>query len=357
MRPNEALLYAASSANLYNFMGNDDFNTHLDIFKTIVSHSSKAFRDLFDFTVEELQLLDEGAVFKGLKENSRIFISFHTGSYYMLLAQLLKDGHDVIAMSDTHSIDSGDFTDLTSLYQGQYHNNCHFEMVNVESPGAIFKLIKRLKAGAVGIAYIDGNKGVGGQTIHNENMLTLDFLHGKVKVRKGIAYISYLTGIPVQLALSHLEEERIYLKVYANSFAPQGEEKEVFVQQTMQAVLSHFEEYNKKYFMQWANWPYVHNWSLIDAFNVETPTPSRQWTNINEKWKLNLTRFCPLRLKEKNYLFDRLRYSLSEVEDQYLPLFSYKTGIHEKQMLVTDIITHDPEMTAKLIAKHFIAPL
>lgn len=357
MRPNEALLYAASSANLYNFMGNDDFNTHLDIFKMIVSHSSKAFRDLFDFTVDELQLIDKADVFKGLNDSPRIFISFHTGSYYMLLAQLLKQGHYVVGMSDTQSIDSGDFGDVTNLYREKYNNNCYFDMVNVESPGAIFKLMKRLKGGAVGIAYIDGNKGVGGQTIHNENMLTLDFLNGKVKIRKGIAYLSYLTGVPVQLALSHLEEEQVYLEVYENSFTPAGEDKETFVQQTMQGVLSHFEEYNKKYFMQWANWPYVHNWSLIEVFNEESTVSPHQWTTINEKWKLNLARFCPLRLKNKNYLFDRLRYNLSEVEDQYIPLFSHKTSINEKQLLVANIMEHDPGMAAKLLAKHIIAPL
>ncbi|MBW8686005.1 lysophospholipid acyltransferase family protein [Chitinophaga rhizophila] len=356
MRPNETLLYAATSANLYNFTGDSDFTSHLELFRTILGNSSQAFRDLFNFTIDEVSVLDEERILENLHSSSRIFISFHTGSYYALPAWLMKHGHDVIVMSDTQSVNSGEFADVAEIYRKRYNNNCNLELINVEQQGAIFKLIKRIKAGAIVIGYIDGNKGVGGQTMHNENMLTLDFLRGKVKVRKGVVYLSSITGVPIQLALSHQEGEQIYLQCCGASFHPGKEDREVFANSVLQQILTQFGDHVLKYSSQWANWPYVHNWSLIDAFTASTVNTSHS-VNINERWKLDLSRCCPLKLEGRHFVFDRSRYSLFPLEDKYLSLFSYKTSPEEKIQVAAQIINEDQDMAAELVSRQVLAPL
>ncbi|WP_440132724.1 hypothetical protein [Chitinophaga sancti] len=356
MRPNEPLLYAATSANLYNFAGNADFDRHPELFRTILSNSSKAFNDLFDFSIDDVSLIDEKHVFRDLKTSPRIFISFHTGSYYALPAWLLKHGHDVIVLSDTQSVKSGDFNGVTELYRNRYQNNCHVELINVEKQGAIFKVIKRIKAGAIVIAYIDGNKGIGGQTMQNENMLTLDFLKGKVKVRKGMVYLSCLTGVPVQLVLSHEEDGASCLACCGESFSAEGEDRDVFAGKVLQAIMHQFGHHVSKYYTQWANWPYVHHWSLIDAFTAGESAEDLQW-DINGQWMLHLSHCCPLKLNDKYYVFDRTRYSLFLLDEQYIGLFSYKSTPAERVQLAARIIESDPAMTAELLSWRVISHL
>lgn len=355
MKPNETLLYAATSANLYNFMGNSEFDTHLDVFKTILKSSSKAFADLFNFSVDDVQLLDKDNVMPNLETHPRIFVSFHAGSYYTILGWLLKAGHEVLGMSDTQSIASGDFANLTELYRQQYGNNCRLDMVNVEEQGAIFDLIRKLKRGVIVLAYIDGNKGVGGQTKDNENMVSIDFLNGRVKVRKGIAYLSYLTKVPVQVALNHFDENGSWLKIYENHAVPHTLDKEEFAKEVMKYVFGCFEDYLGNYWMQWANWPYVHNWSLIDYFRETGTQTSDYWITINDKWKLNTSRYCPLKLDDGLFLFDRLRYSLLPIEKQYAGLFSYKSSINEKQSMLEQIIRDNDKMAESLVSRDILA--
>jgi hypothetical protein len=99
----------------------------------------------------------------------------------------------------------------------------------------------------------------------------------------------------------------------------------------------------------------MHAWSLINQFNDVAPNSIVGWSIISEKWKFNYARFFPLKLNNNFFLFDRLKYSLVPIEEQYTKLFSYKSTIDEKRNLIEYLSTNSVEITNGLVQKNILA--
>ncbi|SKC83334.1 lysophospholipid acyltransferase family protein [Ohtaekwangia koreensis] len=348
------LRYASASANLYNFLGDTNFEHHMDVYKSVVDNALKAHEDIKNFAVEHARVVDPANVLEQLPERPVLFVTFHTGSYNNLVCLLLKRGHQVHVLSDTDSVANNDYNQVSELYSNRYKNGCSMEMVNVEEQGAIFSIIKQMKQGIVTLAYLDGNKGVGGQTKHNENMVDISFLNGRVKVRKGLAFISYLLKIPVVVVLNYTVDGIDYIRFH-EPIQPVEKDREQYCLQTIQSIFDIFQQHVRQYYDQWSNWLYVHLWTDLDYFRQKlTSHASPTTASAQGGLRFNEHRFCPLRLDGKLYLFDRILYRAIPVDESYKDIFSYKTSTVEKTNCIEKLTAETPDKTRELIEKHVL---
>lgn len=351
-----ALLYAATSASLYNFLGNSAPKEHMKIYNSVVNQALKAHEDLVDFGAESLTVIDPCSVLAKARNHACIFITFHTGSFNLLVSYLLKSGQQFYVLSDTQSMDNKDYNEATERYRQQYKNDCSLEMLNVEESKAIFNIIRKIRKGATMVGFLDGNKGVDGQSKTNENLLDVNFLNGKVKVRKGLPYMAFITKTPVVLALNYEVEGEKYLKIY-EPITVEEDDKDAFCTRVINTVFNHFGDHVVKHIDQWANWPYVHNWTDLDFFKGKFDKKSKKVNSSSGGGKsliFNSDRFCPIRLDEKLFLFDRVRYHLLPVEETHIPIFSYKTDAKVKERFIESLAKERQEEVSAMVAKQIL---
>jgi lauroyl/myristoyl acyltransferase len=332
---NEPLLFAATSANFYNFLGDTNVLEHRRRFADVIDMAYKAHQDLLTFQVDNLSLIDDEGILPMLNSKEPpIFVMFHTGSFNMLTAYLLKSGSHFYGLSDAESLKMADYQSLQDLYNKHYGKNSIFGMINIEESGSIFRILKMIKEGFPTIAFIDGNKGIGGQDKTNGNLEEVDFLSGRVRVRRGLATLAYLTNRPLVLALNHMENDQRYLS-FRKIPVQVTTDKKVFIRDAIQTIFKYFGEHVKKHPDQWCNWPYVHNWTNISSFQK---THSELINEGNHSPNFNAERFCPIKFKEEFFLFDRETYNIIRVESELAPIFSYKTLPAKRQALIQELI-------------------
>ena len=348
----EALLFASASANVYNFLGINDTKSHMSIYKDSISNNLKAHEDIRSFQVEKLKIIDPNLILNNLSSRPYIFVSFHTGSYNLLPSWLLKSGHEFYLMADTDSLDIKEYSSsMKSIYREKYHTEGDFKMINVEEEGAIFRIIRKIKDKKITLAFLDGNKGIGGQVKDNKNLMEVDFLQGRVKVRKGLAYMAFLTNTPLVLALNYFKDGQRYLKIYDPIEIIETDRK-AYCKRAINQIFEYFEEHVRTYPGQWSNWPYVHRWSNIKHFEEQLSSGHPISTNtIHQRdWKFNKDRFCPLKVKDDHYLFDRIKYHLTSVSPNLMPLFSRKTKVDQQKEIIENMIINNSSTVEKLIA-------
>lgn len=352
----DALLYASTSASLYNFLGTSVPKDHMKIYSSVVNQAFKAHQDLINFGVDNLTVIDPSSMLAKARDQACIFITFHTGSFNLLASYLLKSGRQFYILSDTQSMDNKDYKEATERYRQEYKNDCSIEMLNVEEPKAIFNIIRKIRKGATMIGFLDGNKGVDGQSKTNENLLDVNFLNGRVKVRKGLPYMAFITKTPIVLALNYEVEEKKYLRIYEPIIAEE-DDKDAFCTRTINTVFNHFGDHIVKHIDQWANWPYLHNWTDLDFFRSKLNEKAKKVkSSIGEKGSLtfNSDRFCPIRLDGELFLFDRVCYHLLPVKETHIPIFSYKTDIKTKEHFIKSLAEKQQEEVSALVAKQIL---
>lgn len=328
-----AMLYAATSANLLNFFGNDSFDKHLEIFNKTTDFSAKAHRDLMEFGTERLEILDPSDVLSTVHGTSPIFVTFHTGSFNMLISLMMRRCKDVMILADTGSVQKDDYHLAIKAHAERYKSGNTTTLVNVEENGAIFQLIRRIRQGAVPIAFIDGNKGVDGLSKVNENLLDVPFFRGVVRVRKGLAYIAYLTKRPIVLVLHYCENNEDYIRVHEPIWS-ECTDKEDFCREVISRIYRYFSAHVKDYPEQWCNLPYFHRWADLTVFQRPVHADLYVPAALDfKKWHFNNRRFCPIIIEGSHYLFDRFNYSVLPVSPEMIDLFSKKTSGERKTAL------------------------
>lgn len=345
------LRYASTSANLYNFLGDKDFANHINIYKRCVDNALQAHVDTMSFAVENAVIIDPSNILPNLLTKPMVLVTFHTGSYNLPACSLLKAGYKVNVLSDTESVRNHDYNQVTHLYNNRYANNCSLAMVNVEEDGAIFNILRQFKNGVQTLAYLDGNKGIGGQTKYNENMLDVPFLNGIVRVRKGLAFIAYLVKAPIVVVLSHKADGVNYV-TYHPPIVIEEKERELFCSKAMEGIFRIFEAHVTRYYEQWSNWLYVHNWA--DLHHFQTKIAGDRPTNLIDVNEFNAERFCPLRLDGKFYLFDRILYKATEIEEAIVPAFSFKRSERERMNFIHKLKINRPDVIADLARKNVL---
>lgn len=134
---------------------------------------------------------DGGAVVAGLLQRPAIVGTFHTGSYRLLVHELVRRKVPVALLVGraVRQKQAGGYRD--ALAEAGYPASA-LSVIEAEHPAAGIQLIRALRRGRSVVGYLDGNLGSGMQP----ELLTVPFLAAHMSVRIGLAWLAGRAGVP-----------------------------------------------------------------------------------------------------------------------------------------------------------------
>lgn len=251
-------LFTFFSANVLHFMPNSNPEEHIGAFKQVCLHQHLSWRDVDDRQNERpfVTGIDESFIDR-LKNRPGIICTYHSGSY-RLINKLLAEGGVPFALLVNKTV----LQQEKDSFQNKFERAApdfprKLDLIDAEESTALIKMIRALRSGKNLLVYADGNTGSSG---NKENNVFVDFMAGKLSVRKGLAVLSDLTRSPIypvvcrRKALNEIHFE--VLETILPSLTTQGNAS--YIQQTMQKLYRNLEGVLKKDPFQWECWLYLH---------------------------------------------------------------------------------------------------
>jgi len=270
------------------------------------------------------------------KETPLIFCTYHLGSYRAIIGLLARLGYDFSLVIDQQVFDTQEPAIRQVVKTVNEHFNTHsdFDLINAEEFNAAMKMIKQLKQGRALVLYIDGNTGTGGVFRHDEKLGIVNFFGKRLFARQGIAYLSFLSNIPIVPVISYREGlensdsisiKNIVLEFFEKIDPSSSRSKKIYCTETTQHLYDLLEQRLEEYPLQWEGWFYVHKYFDEQALPSSNAKPK---TNEQKKDRSQLVfneeRFGLFTFGQQYFLFNNETYQtfvISETEFSFLTSF------------------------------------
>lgn len=251
-------LYTFFKANVQYFMPSITKGKLEQAFKEVCLHQHLSWKDYGNERPEEQLAITgmEKSYIHRLKASPGIICTYHLGSYRMI-NKVLTDAEipfSLLVNATVFEEESKQGTNEASFVRS-------FDLIDAEQPSALLKMMRALKNGKNILVYVDGNTGV---SSGKENQVMVEFMAGRLWVRKGIAVLAQLMQCPIY-PLSCLRTS-LYSLSYsvAEAIIPPKDKKtnSLFVQQTMQKLYKQLEKTLHTHPFQWECWLYLHQFMV-----------------------------------------------------------------------------------------------
>lgn len=287
------------SANLTNFLPAIPEAAHEGIYKKLIRNQT-----LQNFDREILQLSDVSDItgqHRMVVESNDpfIFCTFHTGSYWLLINWLGRQNKDfsVLVRQELYEKQTALFGQYYESMKERFQITSQVNILNAEEPGILRRLAREVKEGRSLVVYLDGNTGSGSS---DENT-KVNFLGREIEVRKGIPYLSYLTGVPMIPVLQYRKKNYKNVLEFGQAIRPNKQQtRESFNQESLQSIYDIFGKHIAVYPEQWEGWNYIHTSLVLEEEQEETPA------NLHAAFEHDV------------YQFNHGRYRIFEMEDNYI---------------------------------------
>ena len=297
------------SANLTNFLPQVAESEHEQLYTNLIRNLSleKFDRKLMHLT--DVSALEGDLSLINNPQKPFIFCTFHIGSYRLIANALLRKGYQfsILVRQEVFETQRAEFKEYHDNMHDTFRTSSKVNILNAEDPRVLLQMTRELKAGRSLLVYIDGDTGSG-----EEHKTTVNFLNQQIKVRKGIPYASYLSGVPILPIVQYRKKNlQNVLRVGKPIAIKKNEGREEFSQRSLSAIYKYFGGYIKKYPDQWEGWTYIHNAMVIKPASVSTTTTY----NLSKKanYRFNQSRYRIFELESNYLLFDRSAYETYEI--------------------------------------------
>ncbi len=298
------------SANLTNFLPQMAEGQHEQLYTNLLRNLSLEKFDRKLMHLSDVSALEGDLSLINNPNKPFIFCTFHIGSYRLIANALLRKGYQfsTLVRQEIFETQRAEFKEYCADMHDTFQTPSKVNILNAEDPRVLLQMTRELKAGRSLLVYIDGDTGSG-----EDHKTTVDFLKQKIKVRKGIPYASYLSGVPILPIVQYRKENlQNVLRIGKPIAIEENEGREEFSQRSLQAIYKYFGGYIKKYPDQWEGWTYIHNAMVIRPESLSTTTTTY---NLNKKatYRFNQSRYRIFELESNYLLFDRSAYETFEI--------------------------------------------
>ncbi len=262
LQQEESIALTFFSAALHNFLPQLQTKHHETIFKDwqlnvyLARLEQSSLKTLQHTVIENEPNLEE--------HQPTIFCTYHMGSYRLINLWLIskKINFALVIGADAWKREAKDLVNLYRTHAAQ--GSAELEIINAEEAGSTFRMMRTLKAGTSLLFYIDGNTGTGLSNEQNENCLLVNFLHHKLWARKGMAYLSHLTGTPILPVLCYRADWlKSTLKFSTFIIPPANSNRHQFAATATQQIFNFVTPFIRKYPAQWEGWMHIHKTACI----------------------------------------------------------------------------------------------
>jgi KDO2-lipid IV(A) lauroyltransferase len=277
---------------------------------------------MLDFLLGSTEVEDpEGVLPRAAAGEPLIFCTFHTGSYRLVNVLLGAAGVSFSLVVDrlTREGQGETFLRIYETFRERTGSGIRMDVLDAESSRIGLQAMRRVRAGGSLLFYIDGNTGVGGVHRRDDRMVRVRFLGHTLHARKGIAFLSHATGVPIVPVLCERTGGSSRRITFLSALHPDGEaDREAYSTGATQAVYSLLEPLLQRAPGQWEGWLYVHKYldekELHDAVEAR-PARAAETPPDGDPLVLDAERFTLLRLRDTPVLFDRATYQATPLSE------------------------------------------
>ncbi|MCX6214803.1 hypothetical protein [Spirosoma sp.] len=300
------------------------------------------FRDLLlqqIFTTFDQQFLSAGDLvnLRGRRkvgkhaEGPRIYCTYHLGSYRLLTSVLFRQGVDCVLLVGSNmnrSQGDGMAEHIEGLRKKHGLTNV-FRVVEAGRPSAGLTVLRELKAGRSLIVYVDGSPETFPDAGDEAQFLSVRFGNRRVLTRKGVGYLSHVTGVPIVPVVSYRGADSMNTLHYLKPIRPiVRSDRELYCQEAMQQLYDAFWPFLNKYPEQWEGWNYMHLF-----LEPEKPLNSLS-KRADFQPVFNEERYSLCDLQQAPILFDRQNYQTYEITEDLRDLLMNLKEVESIEALV-----------------------
>lgn len=264
-------LYALFAANLYRFRPEIDARDYPQIYQRLISSKYRAADDQMAtvLPVQEDVLAELQTYVRQIKDAPGIVATFHTGSYRLLSRVMYTQGLNVaVLMSREILAEQGEY--LFAQHQ-QMNDVGRLQLIDADAGNSLLKILAAIRDGYHIVVYMDGNHGAG-TAKDGSDMEEVPFFQSDLRVRKGLAVLSYKRQIPIYPILSALDEaDEICYQGYPAILPTSGEFLEDYSARVFRGLYTHLQEVIRHQVAMWEGWLYVHTMP-VDQSKKRTQT-------------------------------------------------------------------------------------
>lgn len=255
--------YLLVSSSLSAFMPKLNAGDHYKFVQNMQFHRSLSDIDMFyPSLLENTRFYDKSNVVEQSLSKAHIYVSYHAGSYYMILRNLAHKGVPFCVVAGNNYIN-----DYEHLVQQVYKHvpnkeDSALEILSAEDPKLLLKLSKKLADGISVFFFIDGNTGTKENNFANDkNLLKINFLNHHIYARQGVAFLAYLSKAPIATVIAKRDKNlnntvKINLLDTADLLARY--DRNDFIHTVTRKLYGELENYLIKNYEQWSGWFYLH---------------------------------------------------------------------------------------------------
>lgn len=312
-------IYAFTTANLRNLLPDIDISEYEQFFKQTFFNQQISALEQDVSEIIDSTLITGDCEFLERDNSSRIFCTFHLGSYRLINSILTKFNKNYAILTDSRVIQeqSSSFINSWKLLSDFYGSSSKFEIFDAEKRDVLLKIARFLKENnRYLVVYLDGNTGVGGQlnTSDNNNMVEIPFLKSRIKSRKGIVFIANQLEVPIVPVLNYRSAEKITLHFFDAIQNSESLGKEEFCLRTLSTLYNNFTDHLIQFPNQWEGWFYIH-YSIVLKSIVSSYTPPNNMTRNGYMFNNNQFTLFTYSNNTK-YILDRFTYKSHQVNEE-----------------------------------------
>lgn len=348
--------FTTFSANVQNVLPGIPRSQHESMFREVLMQQV--------FTSFDQVFLDAGELvkFQGQADEllrptgARIYCTYHLGSYRLLTSLLFRRGVDCVLLVGSNlnrSQGDGMQEHIDALRQRHGLTNL-FRVVEAGSPSTVMTVLRELKAGRSLIVYIDGSPETAPKPGEETQFLPVCLGNRHVFTRKGVGYLSYLSGAPIVPVVTYRQPNLTNVVECLETILPDRQtDRETFCGETMQQLYDGFWPYLKRYPGQWEGWNFIHGF-LKPEVPPKTVQQLRRGRNGARNTRsasrptFNEYRYTLCDLEEAPVLFDRLCYETYEISPDLRDLLLNLNEIDSVEETV------GPELFGELVEKEIL---
>ncbi len=327
---------AIFSANLTNFLPTISYTEHQKIVKESICNTACENLDWKILAISDLATIYDKKGILNSRTKQFIFCSFHLGSYRVIANYLFKNSYDfsILVRGDVYERQAADLLDCGRRVGEKYGVNSDMRIHNAESPDVLLKVLRELKEGRSLLVYVDGNTGSGNGA---EKLDAISFLGQDIQVRKGVGYMSYLSGVPILPVVSYRKPNfRNVLDVKEAIYPNKNLTRDAYSQQVNQQLYDTLAQYLTKYPSQWEGWNYAQQF-LVPSQRSETTDVIASKMVYQKQYEFNYSRYSLINLQQSPILFDKKNYTTFEISTDLHDYLANKIYSNPKRVLGSNI--------------------
>jgi len=351
------------SSNLSTFLPELESSEHYKIVQNMQFHRSLSGIDLYyPSLLENTKFDDQSNVIGQSQQKGHIYVSYHAGSYYMILRHLASQSTKFCVVAGNNYI--RDYEDMVQqVYKDIPNEDSNaLQIFSAEDPKLLLKLTKKINEGSSVFFFIDGNTGTKENNFSNDkNLLKINFLNHHIYARQGVAYLAYLTKAPIATVIAK-RDEKLNNEVKITLLDINDLDKtnrNDFINAITRKLYGELENYLVKNYEQWSGWFYIHELFDTDDHSEEVNTATEKLKHKGSKFMISDFIHLVEHNDEHIFLVMKKTYEIMRIERflfDVLTFFKTPRTVSLKKSLIIENEVVATEFVEELIEMNFLKP-